>query len=94
MNILLQSPWIAGLVALGLWMLWKWRHRSSALAASTTWALYCAYEYLMYARVLCSGECNIRIDLLAILPVIGLLALFAVLQSLTSATARAPLHRR
>lgn len=35
---------------------------------ATVWALYAGYEYLMYARVLCSGECNIRVDLLLIYP--------------------------
>ncbi len=27
---------------------------------SSLWLLYIPYEYLMYRRVLCSGECNIR----------------------------------
>ncbi len=32
------------------------------------WAFYAVYEYLMKRRLLCSGECNIRIDLLVIYP--------------------------
>ena len=34
---------------------------------------YCVYEYLMYARVLCSGECNIRVDLLLAYPALAIL---------------------
>lgn len=45
------------------------------------WAAYGVYEYLMYARVLCTGECNIRIDLLVIYPVL-LIATIAGIVSL------------
>ena len=34
------------------------------------WILYGIYEYLMQIRVLCSGECNIRVDLLLIYPIL------------------------
>lgn len=37
------------------------------------WAAYSGYEFLMKSRVLCSGDCNIRIDLLAIYPALALL---------------------
>ena len=81
MSTFVESPWIAGVVAAGLWALWLWRRRKSARVASVAWALYCGYEYLMYARVLCSGECNIRVDLLAMYPLIGILTLVAIAQS-------------
>ncbi len=32
------------------------------------WMLYGLYEYLMFRRVLCSGDCNIRVDLVLIYP--------------------------
>jgi hypothetical protein len=32
------------------------------------WALYAGYETGMQQRWLCSGECNIRVDLLLIYP--------------------------
>ena len=51
------------------------RNRLS-LAAGITWALYCLYEYGMKYRILCTGECNIRIDLFVIYPAL-VLALFA-----------------
>jgi len=32
------------------------------------WAVYGLYEWLMKERIICSGECNIRVDLLGIYP--------------------------
>ena len=47
--------------------------RSRFRTLGVLWALYAVYEYLMYTRVLCTGECNIRVDLMLIYP--GLLGL-------------------
>jgi hypothetical protein len=41
-----------------------------ALVTGVLWILYGFYEYLMQIRVLCSGECNIRVDLLLIYPIL------------------------
>ena len=38
------------------------------LTVAFLWLAYLAYEYGMKLRILCSGECNIRIDLLLIHP--------------------------
>jgi hypothetical protein len=38
------------------------------LVVAAIWGLYSIYEFLMKARILCSGDCNIRIDLLGIYP--------------------------
>ena len=46
------------------------------------WAAYAVYEYLMHTRVLCTGECNIRVDLLLIYPLLLLLTLAGLLSSL------------
>ena len=48
-----------------------------SLLSALLWIGYSGYEYLMYSRVLCSGECNIRIDLLIIYPVLIVLSLLA-----------------
>jgi hypothetical protein len=77
MAVLVEYPWIAAIVAVICAMLWLWRRRHIAGVAAAAWGLYTVYEYLMYLRVLCSGECNIRIDLLLIHPVLALLALAA-----------------
>jgi len=79
MSVLILYPWLAGVAAAcfaGLW--WRRRQRMLAVAAAA-WALYMVWEYLMYARVLCTGECNIRVDLLAIYPALLVLSVAAVL---------------
>jgi hypothetical protein len=58
---------------------WFRLSRSATLwLAASLWILYVPYEYLMYRRSLCSGECNIRVDLLVIYPVLLLVTLAAI----------------
>jgi hypothetical protein len=40
------------------------------LVTGVLWIIYGVYEYLTQIRVLCSGECNIRVDLLLIYPIL------------------------
>jgi len=82
MAVLIEYPWIAAVVAVMLALLWRWRGRRTAGFAAAAWGLYAGYEYLMHLRVLCSGECNIRIDLLVIYPLLIVLTVVAVFASL------------
>lgn len=66
---------IAAAVALFLGALWTTRRTPGALLAAIFWLLYAPYEYLVYARVLCSGECNIRVDLLLFWPLLAIVTL-------------------
>ena len=50
--------------------------------ASVLWALYTGYEFLMKFRLLCSGECNIRVDLLVLYPSLLLVSLAAIVEFL------------
>ena len=50
--------------------------------ASVLWVIYCGYEFLMKFRVLCSGECNIRVDLLVLYPALFLVSLCAIVEFL------------
>ena len=36
---------------------------AGCVLAALSWLLYGIWEYGMYTRTLCSGECNIRVDL-------------------------------
>jgi hypothetical protein len=63
-------PWLALVAAAVFVALWRWRNARSAMIAGLLWLAYGGYEYLMRARVLCSGECNIRVDLLVIYPLL------------------------
>ncbi len=55
------------------------QRRYSALAAALLWWTYAVYESLMYLRILCTGECNIRVDLLLIYPLLLLASLVSVI---------------
>jgi hypothetical protein len=74
-------PWAAGVVAAAFGALWLVRPSRLVATATFAWAAYGAYEYLMHARVLCSGECNIRVDLLVIYPVLAVLSLIALVRA-------------
>ena len=78
MSIFIEHPLLAA--ALGILFLaafWVSR-RPAVLVAAVAWLLYMPYEMAMHLRWLCTGECNIRIDLLLIYPVLLLLSLAAV----------------
>jgi len=46
--------------------------------AASCWLLYAAYESAMQYGGLCSGECNIRVDLLVIYPILLSISLVGV----------------
>jgi hypothetical protein len=48
------------------------------LVAAGAWLIYFLYEEGMQRRILCSGECNIRVDLLLIYPVLLLISAAAI----------------
>lgn len=58
------------------------------LGAGLIWLGYCLYEYGMKFRVLCSGECNIRIDLLFLYPVLILVSLAGIVMFVISVVKR------
>lgn len=53
--------------------------------AALAWLAYFPYEQAIKMRVLCSGECNIRVDLLLFYPLLGLVSFLAI-----RAAAKAP----
>ena len=67
---MLPPVFIALALALLAGLLWQARKRPGWPVLTLAWCLYAVYEYLMYQRVLCTGECNIRIDLLLLYPVL------------------------
>jgi hypothetical protein len=70
MAVLIQYPFLAAVVGIVLLGLGRWARRRVAVGAGLAWMLYALYETGMQRRWLCSGECNIRIDLLVIYPVL------------------------
>ena len=68
-----------GLLAMLYWI----SRRRVILVAAGSWFCYLPYEWGMKLRILCSGECNIRVDLLLIYPwlfLVSLTAIFAFLR--------------
>ena len=78
MAILIDSPWLAACLGLALIGLGRWRRRRAAQLAGGLWLLYSVYETGMKLRWLCSGECNIRVDLLLVYPLLLFLTIAAV----------------
>ena len=89
MAMFIEYPWLAAAIGGVLLLLGRWSRRRVVIAAGVLWLFYGLYEFGMQQRLLCSGECNIRIDLLLIHPVL-LLALVAAVVSLGRATLSSP----
>lgn len=52
--------------------------RRFVLVTAILWGGYAIYEELMRRRILCTGECNIRVDLVLLYPVLALLSIAAL----------------
>jgi formate hydrogenlyase subunit 3/multisubunit Na+/H+ antiporter MnhD subunit len=91
MAILIEYPILAAGIGIVLLGLGRRSARRLAVGAGVLWLLYAVYELGMKQRWLCSGECNIRIDLLVIYPVL-LVALVTGTVSLVKAVARSRAH--
>jgi hypothetical protein len=76
--IFIAQPWLAAVVGLVFGIL-GWQRRWGVVAVGVLWALYAVYETGMQQRWFCSGECNIRVDLLLIYPALLLFSAGAVL---------------
>src|SRR4026208_1773944 len=74
MSVLIAYPWLAaGVGAFFVFPGWR-RRRWGVVTVGVMWVLYAAYETGMQQRWLCTGECNIRVDLLLIYPILPLAA--------------------
>jgi hypothetical protein len=78
MSFLIAYPIWAGLVAVVFLVLFRVSRRKASAVAAASWLLYGAYEMGMRLRWLCSGECNIRVDLLLIYPILLVISAFAL----------------
>ena len=77
MGTFIAFPLLAFVVGFVFVVVWRWRGARSAMIAGLLWLIYGGYEYLIQARILCSGECNIRVDLLVIYPLLLLVSVVA-----------------
>lgn len=88
MSVLIEQPHLALIPATLFLVCYATSKSRWALATGLAWLLYCLYELGMKHRALCSGECNIRIDLLAIYPALILASIAAVVTTGTAASRR------
>lgn len=77
MSILVEWPWLALAPALAFWLFYRATRRTFVAVTAFMWAGYAVYEYAMQRRWLCSGECNIRIDLLLLYPLLVAVSVLA-----------------
>jgi hypothetical protein len=90
MAIFIEYPFLAAVIGVSLLGLgWRTRHRT-AVGVGVVWLLYALYETGMQRRWLCSGECNIRIDLLVIYPTLLIGVVAAVVSILRAPRAPRP----
>lgn len=82
MSWFIEWPLLAALPALVLLGLYRLSRRRLTLWAAVGWLLYLPYELAMRWRWLCSGECNIRVDLLLLYPGLGLLTIAGIVAAL------------
>lgn len=77
--VLIAWPLLALVPAVVFVMLGRLRRKRIASVTGAIWAVYALYELGMRTRVLCSGDCNIRVDLLLIYPVLAVLTVVSVI---------------
>ena len=76
--VFIEWPLAAFVPAAIFGALYYGKRRTGILVAALCWAGYAILETLNKARITCSGECNIRVDLLVIYPVLWIVSITAV----------------
>jgi len=82
MGVFIAWPWLALVPAVVFVVLHRLSRRRLVAAAALMWGLYAVYEYGMRRRWLCTGECNIRVDLLLLYPLLAVASLVALVVAL------------
>jgi hypothetical protein len=85
---LIEQPWLAALPIVIFLALYKVVRNYFVFAAAAAWLIYLPYEYSLKLRLLCTGECNIRIDLLVIYPALAAISVVGVIASIGSLARR------
>jgi hypothetical protein len=70
LGVFVGYPWLAAVIGLALVVQGRRARRSGVVAVGVMWGVYAAYETGMQQRWLCTGECNIRVDLVLIFPIL------------------------
>lgn len=68
---------LAGMMALFLLLAGRQQPRLGVFVAAILWLLYAVYEYHVATGVLCDSDCNIRVDLVLLFPILGIATWYA-----------------
>ncbi len=82
MSPFIAWPWLALAPAAFFGALYGRSRLAVTAVAALAWVAYAAYEYGMQQRWLCTGECNIRVDLLLLYPILLVMSITAVVRHL------------
>ena len=88
LGIFIGYPALVLVPAAAFGILYARCRRRIVLITALAWLAYFPYELGMKMRILCSGECNIRVDLLLFYPVLLLLSLVSIAVFVRSERAR------
>jgi len=70
MTVFIEHPLLAAVIGLLLVALGRSVHRGLALTVGVMWLMYSLWEFAIKQRWLCRGDCDIRVDLIFIYPVL------------------------
>lgn len=90
MAILIEWPLLALLPLAVILSLFVWSRSRLALIAALVWTLYLPYELAMKHRILCSGQCKIRVDLLVLYPLLIVTSVLAVVSAVRAGLRERP----
>ena len=79
MGVFAGYPWLVLIPVVLFFFIGLAAKARFATATAILWLIYGLYEWMMYARILCGGDCNIRIDLVVIYPLLLLASLTALI---------------
>jgi len=76
-----QYPGLCLAVGIVFLLCYRFALRSRVmLMTGALWCIYAAYEFYMQSSFGCAPECNIRVDLAIIFPLLALSSIIAVIQ--------------
>jgi len=78
MAVLIEHPLLAAVPGAVFVALFAVSRKLLVLTAAAAWLAYLPYEYAMKLRLLCSGDCNIRLDLMVLYPVLLIVSVVGV----------------
>lgn len=84
MSKVYEHPWSAIVIGALLVLVALWQRQRALGVVAFVWLVYAAYEYSMKLKWICTGDCNIRVDLLLIYPVLAAITVMGLIVSAVS----------